>query len=112
MHHPLGDPFAVEVRDLLDEVVILQRGRPAVPHRPHALVVRDRVPLARGQRSGLRALRGVVHAALREPGSERLDHFVVHLSAHTRCLSFDGFAASRLWLLRRWCVVAHSGTIA
>ena len=41
--------LAVEVADLLEEVVVLQRGGPAAADRALLLVVVDRVPLARGQ---------------------------------------------------------------
>jgi hypothetical protein len=34
MDDPLGDPLTVEVADLLEEVVVLERGRPARPHGP------------------------------------------------------------------------------
>jgi hypothetical protein len=53
VHHALGDPLAVEVRDLLEEVVVLEHRRAAVAHGAVVLVVDDRVALARGQDGGL-----------------------------------------------------------
>src|SRR5690606_23088399 len=49
VHHALGDALAVEVADLLEEVVIFQRGRSAAAHGALGLVVVDRVALAVGQ---------------------------------------------------------------
>ena len=45
----LGDPLAVEVADLLEEVVVLERRRPATAHRPLVLVVDDGMALPRRQ---------------------------------------------------------------
>jgi hypothetical protein len=45
----LGDALAVEVADLLDEVVVLERPRPAVADRAHVLIVLNRVALSCGQ---------------------------------------------------------------
>src|SRR5690625_876366 len=49
VHHPLGDAFPVEVADLLQELVVLQRGGPTLTDRSLALVVVDRVALTVGQ---------------------------------------------------------------
>src|SRR5205085_1137892 len=46
MHHALGDPLAVEMGDLLDELVVLERRGTPLAHRAGALVVADRVALA------------------------------------------------------------------
>src|SRR5690606_40221772 len=65
MHHALGNPLAVEVADLFEEVVVLQRGRAAASHRPLRLVVADGMTLAVGQATVASAsLRAVVHDAL------------------------------------------------
>jgi len=53
VHDPLGDALAIEVADLLEELVILERGRPAVADRALVLVVRDRVALAVGRRAAV-----------------------------------------------------------
>ena len=50
VHDALGDPLAVEVADLLEEVIVLQRRRAAAADRPLRLVVGDRVTLPRRQR--------------------------------------------------------------
>ena len=57
----LGDPLAIEVADLLDEVVVLERRRAARADRALVLVVGDRVALAGGQFPAV----VVAHAALR-----------------------------------------------
>ena len=49
VHDALRDPLAVEMGDLLQEVVVLQDRRAAVADRAVVLVVVDRVPLAGGQ---------------------------------------------------------------
>jgi hypothetical protein len=49
MHDPLGNPLAVEVGDLLEEMVVLQRGRAAAADGALGLVVDDRMPLPIGQ---------------------------------------------------------------
>src|SRR3712207_1514285 len=49
VHHALRDPLPVEVADLLEELVVLQRGRAAGTHRALVLVVVDRVALTIGQ---------------------------------------------------------------
>jgi len=53
VHDPLGDALAIEVADLLEELVVLERRRPAVADRALILVVRDRVALAVGQRAAV-----------------------------------------------------------
>ena len=53
MHDPLGDALAIEVADLLEELVVLERRRPAVADRALILVVRDGVALAVGQRAAV-----------------------------------------------------------
>ncbi len=45
----LGNPLAVEVADLLEEVVVLEGRRASVTDRPLVLVVVDGVALARRQ---------------------------------------------------------------
>jgi hypothetical protein len=47
MHDALGDSLAVEVADLLEELVVLERRRPAIADRALVLVVVDRMSLAR-----------------------------------------------------------------
>lgn len=49
VHHPLRDPLPVEVADLLEELVVLQRGGPPGPHRPLIPVVVDGMALPVGQ---------------------------------------------------------------
>jgi hypothetical protein len=49
VHDALGNALAVEVADLLEEVVVLERGRTATPDGPLRLVVGDRMALSRGQ---------------------------------------------------------------
>ncbi len=49
VHHTLGDALAVEVADLLQELVVLQRGGAAGADRALVLVVVDGVPLAVGE---------------------------------------------------------------
>src|SRR5690606_29099413 len=49
MDHPLGDPLTVEVGDLLEELVVFERGRPAGPDGSLRLVVADRMSLPVGQ---------------------------------------------------------------
>ncbi len=49
MHHALRDALAVEVADLLEELVVLERRRSARPDRALVLVVVDRMPLTVGQ---------------------------------------------------------------
>ncbi len=51
VHHALGDPLAVEMADLLEELVVLEHQRAAVADRAGVLVVVDRVALARGQQA-------------------------------------------------------------
>src|ERR1035437_2920218 len=55
----LGNALAVEVADLLEELVVLQRGRAARPDGALALVVGDGMSLARCQRSA-----ALAHGAL------------------------------------------------
>ena len=54
VHDPLGDALAVEVGDLLEEVVVLQRGRTAAADGALGLVVGDRVALPGGQDASAR----------------------------------------------------------
>src|SRR5690606_11870958 len=49
MHHALGDALAVEMADLLEELIILERRRSARAHRALRLVVGDLMPLAVGK---------------------------------------------------------------
>jgi len=49
VHDALGDALAIEVADLLEELVVLERRRPALADRALVLVVRDRVALAVGE---------------------------------------------------------------
>ena len=51
VHDALGDALAIDVADLLEELVVLERRRAAVADRALVLVVRDRVALAVGQRA-------------------------------------------------------------
>src|SRR5690606_7673525 len=51
MDHPFGDALAVEVADLLQELVVLQRRRAAAADGALRLVVADRMALAVGQRA-------------------------------------------------------------
>ena len=46
MHDALGDPLTVEMGDLLDELIVLERRRSALADRADALVVGDRMALA------------------------------------------------------------------
>src|SRR5690606_34969170 len=75
VHHPLRNPLPVEVADLLDEVVILERGRPARANRALVLVVINRVALP-GRQFGLlaRVLRRGMACAL------PVRHAVAHLN--------------------------------
>ena len=50
MHHTLRNPLPVEMRDLFQKMVVLQRRWSAIAHRPQILVVINRVPLPRCQR--------------------------------------------------------------
>lgn len=59
MHHPLGHPFPVEMGDLLDELVVFQRGGAPLAHAAQALIVPYRMTLA-GRESDL----GVAHDGL------------------------------------------------
>jgi hypothetical protein len=47
--HPLRDPLAIEVADLLEEMIILERGGTAVADGPLRLVIGDRMALPGGQ---------------------------------------------------------------
>ena len=72
VHDALGDPLAVEVADLLEELVVLQGRRATGAHRPLVLVVVDRVALTVGQDgavglAGGRALRCDVGHAIAPP---------------------------------------------
>jgi hypothetical protein len=51
MDHALGDALAVEVADLLEEVIVLERRRTTAADRPLRLVVLDGMPLPGGQRA-------------------------------------------------------------
>jgi len=53
VHHPLGHALAVEVADLLQELVVLQGGRTAGADRALVLVVVDGVALTVGQDGAL-----------------------------------------------------------
>jgi hypothetical protein len=53
VHDALGDALAIEVADLLEEVVVLEGRRTARPDRPLVLVVRDRMALPSRQARGL-----------------------------------------------------------
>jgi hypothetical protein len=48
MHDPLRDALAVEVGDLLDELVVLERRRPPLAHAAEALVVAHGMTLTGG----------------------------------------------------------------
>jgi hypothetical protein len=48
VHDPLGNALAIEVADLLEELVVPEGGWSSVPDRALVLVVRDRVALAVG----------------------------------------------------------------
>ncbi len=64
---PLGDPLAVEVAHLLEEVVVLERGRAAGADRAQVLVVVDRMALTGGEGLVLvlwRRVAVVAHAVL------------------------------------------------
>jgi hypothetical protein len=39
MHHPFGDALAIEVRHLLEKVIVLQRRRASLTHRTQIAVV-------------------------------------------------------------------------
>jgi hypothetical protein len=53
VHDALRDALAIEVADLLEELVVLEGGGAAVADRARVLVVRDRVALAVGQRAAV-----------------------------------------------------------
>jgi hypothetical protein len=53
VHDTLGDALAIEVADLLEELVVLERGRPTVADGALVLVVADGVTLAVGQRAAV-----------------------------------------------------------
>ena len=53
MDDALGNALAIEVTDLLEELVVLERGRSAVADRALVLVVADGVTLAVGQRAAV-----------------------------------------------------------
>jgi hypothetical protein len=59
MHHALRNALAVEMRDLLDELVVFEGRGPALADRAGALVVANRVALAGGQNRAL-----IAHAVL------------------------------------------------
>ena len=50
VHHPLRDPLAVEMRDLLDECVVFQGRGPTIANSAHVLVIDYRMSLACRQR--------------------------------------------------------------
>ena len=49
MHDALGDPLVIEVRDLLEQVEVLEQGRPARADLQRVLIVADRDALVGGQ---------------------------------------------------------------
>jgi hypothetical protein len=53
-----GNPLAIEVRHLLEELVVLERRRAAIAHRALVLVVEDGMPLAGGQAAAVVTLGG------------------------------------------------------
>ena len=59
MDHALGNPLAVEMGDLLDELIVFECRGSALADRAHRLVVANRVPLAGRQNHLI-----VTHAAL------------------------------------------------
>ena len=61
VHHALGYPLAIEMRDLLDELIVLERRRAALADRPGRLVVPHRMPL-----TGRKDLVLVAHEVLRD----------------------------------------------
>ena len=67
VHDPLRDALAIEVADLFEEVVVLQRGGPAAAHRPLRLVVRDRMSLPRRQRLVAGQILVLLHACSENP---------------------------------------------
>src|SRR3954471_28682 len=58
VHHALGDALAVEVGDLLEELIVLQRSRAAAADGALGLVVGDRMALPIGQDTIRGASRG------------------------------------------------------
>ena len=53
VHHTLGDPLVVEVRDLLAQVVVLQQGRAALPRLQRVVGVAQPQTLGRRQERAL-----------------------------------------------------------
>lgn len=53
MHHALGDAFAIEALQLLDQLHILQQYRAAGASGLRVLIVTDRSAVIAGQRSGI-----------------------------------------------------------
>ncbi len=53
VHDAFGDALAIEVRDLLDERIVLERRGAAFAHGAEALVVGDWMTLTSGQRAML-----------------------------------------------------------
>jgi hypothetical protein len=76
----LRDPLAVEVGHLLEELVVLERGRAALADRPLVLVVVDRMALAVGQDPAVVALGGPL-AGLRRSWRERTERLGSHRGA-------------------------------
>src|SRR5690606_6444973 len=75
VHDAFGDAFPVEVADLLQELVVLQRGGAAGADRALVLVVVDRVALAVGEDLALVARSGTPAGNVRhERGLRRTAH--------------------------------------
>jgi len=54
VHDALGDPLPIEVADLLEELVVLERRGAACSDRPLVLVVMYRMALPGGERRAIR----------------------------------------------------------
>jgi hypothetical protein len=97
VHDALRDPLAVEVADLLEELVVLERRRSARPDGARVLVVVDRVALTVGQDRTV-VVRG---------GRLRCD--VGHGSPRVVPADGRGCAVRHLWVVgsggQGWCVV-------
>lgn len=70
MHHSLGHPLPIEMGDLLDELVVFQRGGAPLAHAAQALVVPYRMTLA-GRESDLVVAHGGLQASHVEHCSDR-----------------------------------------
>src|SRR4051812_46913646 len=91
MDDAFGNPLTVEVADLLEEVVIFERGRTAAADGPLRLVVRDRMTLPGGEGASivlcvviLLRHNAAVYAAIPSGANELPNRRAAHAGAHCR----------------------------